>query len=135
MLVFYDVKKATIASISAGVVVAIILVVFFVAKPTERYSLSLDPFIDQQTLVTNTHVTVQNTGSEPLTNVRVDYGDDSKPDIIPVLNPGDKLILSPPSNSNLEQVTVTTDQGISVTKPYRSATKMVGMMCSLCLTT
>ena len=114
-------KKATIASISAGVVVAIILVVFFVAKPTERYSLSLDPFIDQQTLVTNTHVTVQNTGSEPLTNVRVDYGDDSKPDIIPVLNPGDKLILSPPSNSNLEQVTVTTDQGISVTKPYRSA--------------
>jgi len=130
MLVFYDVKKATIASISAGVVVAIILVVFFVAKPTERYSLSLDPFIDQQTLVTNTHVTVQNTGSEPLTNVRVDYGDDSKPDIIPVLNPGDKLILSPPSNSNLEQVTVTTDQGISVTKPYRSAPKMVGMMGS-----
>jgi len=124
------VKKATIASISAGVVVAIILVVFFVAKPTERYSLSLDPFIDQQTLVTNTHVTVQNTGSEPLTNVRVDYGDDSKPDIIPVLNPGDKLILSPPSNSNLEQVTVTTDQGISVTKPYRSAPKMVGMMGS-----
>ncbi|TLX95916.1 MAG: hypothetical protein E6K91_01540 [Thaumarchaeota archaeon] len=123
-------KKATIASISAGVVVAIILVVFFVAKPTERYSLSLDPFIDQQTLVTNTHVTVQNTGSEPLTNVRVDYGDDSKPDIIPVLNPGDKLILSPPSNSNLEQVTVTTDQGISVTKPYRSAPKMVGMMGS-----
>ena len=130
MLVFYDVKKAAIASISAGVAVAIVLVIFFVAKPTERYSLSLDPFIDQQALVTNSHVTVQNTGSEPLTNVRVDYGDDSKPDIIPVLNPGDKLILSPPSNSNLEQVTVTTDQGISVTKPYRSAPKMVGMMGS-----
>jgi len=124
------VKKTAIASISAGVVVAIVLVVFFVAKPTEKYSLSLDPFIDRQPLVTNTHVTVQNTGSEPLTNVTVNYGGGSKPDIIPVLNPGDKLILSPPSNSNLEQVTVTTDQGISVTKPYRSAPKMVGMMGS-----
>src|SRR5438445_10525248 len=130
MLVFYDVKKATIASISAGVVVAIILVVFFVAKPTERYSLSLDPFIDQQSLVTNTHVTVQNTGIEPLTNVRVTYGGGSKPDIIPVLNPGEKQFLSPPANSDVNGVIVTTDQGVNVTKPYRSAPKMVGMMGS-----
>jgi len=123
------VNKITIAGISAGVIVAIVVIIFF-AKPAEKYSIFLDPFIDQQPLVTNTHVTVQNTGSEPLTNVRVDYGDDSKPDIIPVLNPGEKEILSPPPNSNLQQVTVTTDEGISITKPYRSAPKMVGMMGS-----
>ena len=122
-------NKITIAGISAGVIVAIVVIVFF-AKPAEKYSIFLDPFIDQQPLVTNTHVTVQNTGSEPLTNVRVYYGDDSKPDIIPVLNPGEKEILSPPPNSNLQQVTVTTDEGISITKPYRSAPKMVGMMGS-----
>ncbi|TLY08356.1 MAG: hypothetical protein E6K83_03100 [Thaumarchaeota archaeon] len=122
-------NKITIAGISAGVIVAIVVIIFF-AKPAEKYSIFLDPFIDQQPLVTNTHVTVQNTGSEPLTNVRVDYGDDSKPDIIPVLNPGEKEILSPPPNSNLQQVTVTTDEGISITKPYRSAPKMVGMMGS-----
>jgi hypothetical protein len=124
------VNKVTIAAISAGVLVAIVIVVLFVTQPTEKYSLSLDPFIDQQTLVTDTHVTIQNTGREPLTNVRVDYGDGSKPDIIPVLNPGEKRFLSPPSNSNLQQVTVTTDEGISITKPYRSAPKMVGMMGS-----
>ena len=122
-------NKVTIAGISAGVIVAIVVIVFFV-KPAEKYSIFLDPFIDQQPLVTDTHVTVQNTGSEPLTNVRVDYGDGSKPDIIPVLNPGEKEILSPPSNNNLQQVTVTTDEGISITKPYRSAPKMVGMMGS-----
>ena len=122
-------NKVTIAGISAGVIVAIVVIVFF-AKPHEKYSLSLDPFIDQQPLVTNTHVTVQNTGSQPLTNVRVDYGGSSKPYIIPVLNPGQREILSPPPDNNLQQVTVTTDEGISITKPYRSAPKMVGMMGS-----
>jgi hypothetical protein len=123
------VKKVIIVGIASGGAVAIALSVMFILTPHEKYSIFLDPFIDQQTLVTNTHVTVQNTGSEPLTNVRVDYGG-SKPDIIPVLNPREKVILSPPSDNDLQQVTVTTDQGIAVTKPYRSAPKMVGMMGS-----
>ncbi len=116
--------------ICAGAAVAIVAIILIVQTPSEKYSISLDPFIDPQTLVTNTHVTVQNTGREPLTNVRVDYGNGSKPDILPVLNPGEKVILSPPSDNALQYVTVTTDQGISVTKPYRSAPKMVGMMGS-----
>jgi hypothetical protein len=124
------VKKGVIAGISGGAVVAIAAAVIFLSTPHEKYSISLDPFVDPQTLVTNRHVTVQNTGIEALTNVRVDYGDGSKPDIIPILNPGEKVILSPPSDNNLQQVTVTTDQGITITKPYRSAPKMVGMMGS-----
>lgn len=123
-------KKGVIAGISGGAVVAIAAAVIFLSTPHEKYSISLDPFVDPQTLVTNSHVTVQNTGIEALTNVRVDYGDGSKPDIIPILSPGEKVILSPPSDNNLQQVTVTTDQGITITKPYRSAPKMVGMMGS-----
>ena len=123
-------KNGVLVGIGAGVAVAIIAIVLIMQTPSEKYSISLDPFIDPQTLVTNTHVTVQNTGQEPLTNVRVDYGDGSKPDILPVLNPGEKVILSPPSDNSLQSVTVTTDEGISVTKPYRSAPKMVGMMGS-----
>ncbi len=116
--------------IGGATAVAITITVVFMITPHEKYSIYLDPFIDQQPLVTNTHVTVQNTGSESLTNVRVDYGNGSKPDMIPVLNPGEKVILSPPSDNPLQQVTVTTDQGLVVTKPYRSAPKMVGMMGS-----
>jgi hypothetical protein len=124
------VKKGILAGISAGVAVAIVAIILVVQTPSEKYSLSLDPFIDPQPLVTNTHVTVQNTGREPLTNVRVDYGGGSKPDILPILNPGEKVILSPPSDNSLQSVTVTTNEGVSVTKPYRSAPKMVGMMGS-----
>ena len=123
-------KYSILVGIGAGITVAIIAVVMMMQAPTEKYSISLDPFIDPQILVTNSHVTVQNTGQEPLTNVRVDYGDGSKPDILPILNPGEKVILSPPTDNSLQSVTVTTDQGISVTKPYRSAPKMVGMMGS-----
>lgn len=123
-------KKGIIAGISISVVIAIVFVVFFALTPTEKYSVSVDPFMDPQTLVTNSHVTVQNTGSEPLTNVRVDYGSGSKPDVIPILNPGERVFLSPPSDNNLNSVTVTTDEGISITKPYRTAPKMVGMMGS-----
>lgn len=123
-------KKGVIVGIGCGAAAAITIAVIFMITPHEKYSIYLDPFIDQQPLVTNTHVTVQNTGIDPLTNVRVDYGGGSKPDIIPVLNPGEKVILSPPSDNDLQQVTVTTDQGLTVTKQYRSAPKMVGMMGS-----
>ncbi len=123
-------QKVLVVGAAAGAAIAITVLVIILQTPSEKYSIFLDPFIDPQTLVTNSHVTVQNTGREPLTNVKVDYGAGSKPDILPVLNPGEKVILSPPSDNPLQYVTVTTDQGISVTKEYRSAPKMVGMMGS-----
>ncbi len=52
----------------------------------------LDPFKDKQPLVIEIHVTVKNVGKEYLTNVKVDYGGSSKPDIIPLLKPGEKVI-------------------------------------------
>ena len=93
-----------------------------------KYDLYLDPFKDPQDLFTTARVTIQNTGNAPLTNVIIDY--DGYTDKIPLLKPGQKLILSPPPGNKLEQVTVTTDEGISMTMPYRLPIKMPGMMGS-----
>lgn len=124
-------KKGFLAVIGVGIVTVTIAVILLIAlRPTEEYAVFLDPFKDKQTLVTDTHVTVQNVGRDPLTNVKVDYGGSSKPDLIPLLKPGEKVILSPPAGSNLLEVTVTTDQGVNVTKPYRTPINMPGMMGS-----
>lgn len=115
----------------AGGVCAVVVIssLYLLERPTQQYAVFLDPFKDKQPLVTDIHVTVQNVGREPLTNVKVDYGGGYF-DKIPLLNPGDKVILSPPAGNVLEQVTVTTDQGINVTKPYRTPINMPGMMGS-----
>ena len=124
-------RKSFLAAICGGVAtVAIVVIMLIIQGPTEEYAVFLDPFKDRQSLVTDTHVTVQNVGKESLTNVKVDYGGDSKPDIIPMLKPGEKVILSPSAGSDLQEVTVTTDQGINVTKHYRTPINMPGMMGS-----
>ena len=124
-------KKGFLIATGMGIAAVTIAVILLIARgPTEEYAIFLDPFKDKQTLVTDTHVTVQNVGRAPLTNVKVDYGGSSKPDLIPLLKPGEKVILSPPSESNLQEVTVTTDQGVNVTKPYRTPINMPGMMGS-----
>jgi len=125
------VRKNFLAAIYGGIVIVVIITVLLIVQgPTEKYAIFLDPFKDKQSLVTDTHVTVRNIGKEPLTNVRVDYGGSSKPDIIPLLKPGEKIILSPSAGSDLQEVTVTTDQGVNVTKPYRTPINMPGMMGS-----
>jgi len=124
-------RKSFLAGIYGGITtIAIVAILLIVQGPTEKYAIFLDPFKDKQSLVTDTHVTVQNVGKEPLTNVKVDYGGSSKPDIIPLLNPGEKVLLSPSAGSDLQKVTVTTDQGVNVTKPYRTPINMPGMMGS-----
>lgn len=96
--------------------------------PVIQYSIFLDPFKDPQDLFTTARVTIQNNGNAPLTNVLIDYGGNFEK--IPMLKPGQKMILSPPTGSALEKVTVTSDEGIHVTMPYRLPTKMPGMMGS-----
>ena len=91
-----------------------------IIPPSEKYDISLDPIIVKDDMGTEVHVAIKNTGMDPLTNVTVIYGGPTKPDIIPVLNPGEKISLSPPQGSDLNQVRVTSDQGIDVTQPYRT---------------
>lgn len=122
--------KIGLIAIGAGGAIIIIVTLFYgthLIYPA-KYDLYLDPFKDPQDLFTTARVTVQNTGNSPLTNVIIDY--DGYADKILLLKPGQKLILSPPNGNKLEQVTVTSDEGIHVTMPYRLPTKMPGMMGS-----
>ncbi len=122
-------KIGLIATGAGGIIIIVTILIFSspVLFPVQ-YDLFLDPFKDPQDLFTMARVTLQNTGKAPLTNVIIDY--DGYTDKIPILKPGQKLILSPPTGNKLEHVTVTTDEGISMTKPYRLPTKMPGMMGS-----
>ncbi len=96
---------------------------------SQDYEIDVDPLKDPQNLFVTARVMVQNIGAKPLTNVIVNYGDG---DVLNLgtLTPGQKVILSPPSENSLRQVKVTADNGISVTKPYRIPPKIPGMMGS-----
>lgn len=89
-----------------------------VISPTEKYSISVNPIMIKDDMGIETHVEIKNTGIDSLTNVKVDYGGTAKPDVILLLHPGEKITLSPPTGSNLEDVKVTTDQEIEVVEPY-----------------
>ena len=118
-----------IAAGAGGAAVAIaITMIVIIQGPSEQYAISVDPFKDPQDLFVTARVTIQNTGKAPLTNVMIDYG--GYTDKISLLRPGEKLIMSPPGSSALKEVTVTTDEGINLTVPYRTPTKMPGMMGS-----
>lgn len=120
--------KTPLLNIGIGVGLAAIALVFIfsflLTTPTQKYDIAVDPIIVKDSMGTETHVTVKNTGRDTLTNVKVDYGGTAKPDLIPTLNPGDKVSLSPPQGSDLTEVRVTDDQGLDVTEPYRTPTSV-----------
>ncbi|WP_268542567.1 hypothetical protein [Candidatus Nitrosotenuis cloacae] len=124
-------KFLVIAAISAisvvGLVIGLSLSKGFLS--TTDYEIDVDPFKDPQNLFVTARVMIQNTGGKPLTNVKVNFGNGHLL-VLDVLSPGQKVILSPPDGSSLEQVIVTADNGISVTKQYRIPPKMPGMMGS-----
>ena len=109
------VKPIVYGAIGGGAAVAVAVIVLFVFHPaTEQYALSVEPRTEMVMDVRNVvRVYVQNTGSAPLTNVKVDYGTTS--DTLPILNSGEKEMFSPPEGTKM--VTVTDDQGITVMKP------------------
>jgi hypothetical protein len=116
-----------------GVVAAIIILTITVAFPgsttTSNHSIMVDPTKEMQSLFVLARVTIQNTGSESLTNLTIDYGDGDK-DVIPTLKPGKTIILSPPEENSLQFVRVTADGGIDIYKAYREPVAMPGMMGS-----
>lgn len=124
-------KFFIIAAVAAIVAIGVVTMLSLTkgAISTQEYEIDVDPFMDPQNLFVTARVMVQNTGGKPLTNVMVNFGD-SHVLALGTLTPGQKVILSPPSENSLQQVTVTADNGISVTKPYRVPPKMPGMMGS-----
>lgn len=83
-----------------------------------NYDLHVDAIIKKQNSFIVGQVLIQNTGSQPLTNVKVDFGDGDILDI-GTLDAHHKLILTPPTNNKMEFVTVSSDQDIFVNKMYR----------------
>lgn len=99
----------------AAVVIAVVLILTL-HGPTTPYSLYVDARTESGDGTTDSHLTMINTGTQSLTNLKMTY-DVGKPDTIPILNPGDRIILSPPAISH--SVTITDDQGLTITKPFQ----------------
>ena len=114
---------------AAAVIILVITMAFPGSTTTSDYSILVDPTKEKQSLFLLARVTVQNTGSQSLTNITFDYGDGDK-DFIPTLKPGKTIILSPPEENSLQFVRVTADGGIDVYKAYREPIAMPGMMGS-----
>ena len=116
-----------------GVIGALVVVVSFSLSKgsfaSQEYEIFVDPFKDEQDLFVMARVTIQNTGSQPLTNVRANFGGGDIQEL-GTLKPGQKIIVSPPPENSMEFVMVTADEGIFVNKAYRIPTKMPGMMGS-----
>ncbi len=97
--------------------------------PTQEYDIFVDPILDKQSLFVMGRVTIQNTGSQPLTNIHVNFGAGDTLDL-KTLKAGQKIILSPPPDNPMEFVMISADNDIFVSKAYREMPKMVGMMGS-----
>jgi hypothetical protein len=107
-------KSLVTGAIGGGAAVVIAIALLTLHGSTSQYSLYVDARTESGDGVSESHVTILNSGSSALTNVNVDYG--GYADKIPILKPGDRVILSPPASS--KTVTVTDDQGVTVTKPF-----------------
>ena len=125
-------KKILIGCGIAGTAVILTTLIFF-AFPSSttfnEYSILVDPTKEQQSLFVIARVLIQNTSSQSLTNLAIDYGEGDK-DFIGTLKSGQTIILSPPNGNPLQYVTVTADNGIYVFKAYREPVAMPGMMGS-----
>ena len=121
--------------IAVGIGAIVIMMVIFGADilklsvASEDYAVFVDPISDKQSLFVMGRVTIQNTGSQPLTNVHVNFGAGNTLDL-GILKQGQKIIVSPPPENPMEFVQVSSDDGVFVSKAYREMPKMVGMMGS-----
>lgn len=127
-------KQYTII-VGVGVGVIAIMAIIFgmdilkLSISTQEYDIFVDPILDKQNMFVMGRVTIQNTGSESLTNVRVNFGEGDTLDL-GTLKSGQKIIVSPPPENPMEFVMVSADNAIFVNKAYREMPKMVGMMGS-----
>ncbi len=121
--------------IAAGLAAIVLVVVVFGANlvklsvPTQEYDIFVDPILDKQSLFVMGRVIIQNTGSQSLTNIHVNFGAGDTLDL-KSLKAGQKIILSPPPDNPMEFVMISADNDVFVSKAYREMPKMVGMMGS-----
>jgi hypothetical protein len=118
--------------LTIAVIPVVLVTIFIVNNITfsnrNDFDLDIDALKEEQSLFIHTRVTITNTGKQPLTNIKVNYG--NKTETVSLLEPGQSFPLSPPAGSNLQRIIVTSDQGINITKEYRTPITMPGMMGS-----
>jgi hypothetical protein len=122
--------RLTIIMVAAVISLAAAIITFLIISimPTRDYSIEVDAMKDEQSLFVNARIVLTNTGRQPLTDVVVYYG--NRNEVIKMIDPGEKIYLSPPEGSRLDVVGVTTNEGINMTKEYRKPIKLPGMMGS-----
>jgi hypothetical protein len=122
--------RLTIIMVAAVIALAatIITILIISIMPTRDYSIDVDAMKDEQSLFVNARIVLTNTGRQPLTDVVVYYG--NRNEVIKMINPGEKIYLSPPEGSRLDVVEVTANEGINMTKEYRKPIKLPGMIGS-----
>lgn len=124
--------RRSILAVIIGVIVVssgALIVVYGFNVFSADYNLEIDPLKDEQSLFSTARVALSNTGKLPLTNVVINYGGQIT-ESVDSISPGQKLLLSPPGNVPLDFVTVTTGEGLNLTKVYRTPIKLPGMMGS-----
>ena len=126
-------QYTVILAVGVGVIAVMMIIigadVLKLSVSTQDHDIFVDPILDKQSLFVMGRVTIQNTGSNPLTSVHVNFGDGDTLDL-GTLKAGQKIIVSPPPGNSMEFVMVSADDGIFVNKAYREMPKMVGMMGS-----
>lgn len=122
--------RLTIIMVAAVIALAATLITILIISimPTRDYSIDVDAMKDEQSLFVNARIVLTNTGRQPLTDVVVYYG--NRNEVIKMINPGEKIYLSPPEGSRLDVVEVTTNEGVNMTKEYRKPIKLPGMIGS-----
>ena len=118
------IMAAAVISLAAAIITILIISIM----PTKDYSIEVDAMKDEQSLFVNARIVLTNTGRQPLTDVVVYYG--NRNEFIKMINPGEKIYLSPPEGSRLDVVEVTANEGVNMTKEYRKPIKLPGMMGS-----
>ena len=92
-------KIPIFGGIAAAAGIAVFVLFFTPAGISqEEYSLSVDPTKEKQSLFIMARVSLENTGSKPLTNVELNFGDGDKI-YLGTLKPGQSEIISPPQLS------------------------------------
>ena len=106
-------------------IAVIVLVLVFIGIPFVKllvaspdYDLVVDARIDKHNSFIIAEVLIQNMGSQPLTNVKVDFGEGDILDL-GTLKANHKVILTPPTDNKLEFVIVSADQDIFETTVYK----------------
>jgi hypothetical protein len=120
--------RITVIIIGAIIVLATIIIVMVISPPSKDYSIDVDAIRDEQSLFVSARVILTNSGRQSLTDVLVDYGNRSE--IIKMIQPGEKIYLSPPEGSRLDVVKISDSRGVNVTKEYRKPIKLPSMIGS-----